>query len=100
MSTKQRIRLNQEKLEKIVFDFLQANYPDFKLKEASLETRMEGSNVTSWWITCEHADGNESIMEDDQVRLLIQEQQGWSRITEHHCKDTEQNGFVLEIEGQ
>lgn len=100
MSTKQRIRLNQENIENLVLGFLQENYPDFKLKEAILETRIDGNDVRSWWVACEHADGNESIMEDDQILLLIQEQQQWSQITQHHSRDTEQDGFVLELEGQ
>ncbi|WP_134701457.1 hypothetical protein [Ammoniphilus sp. YIM 78166] len=102
MSTKTSLRLNQEQIEKMVLDFIKSSEPGFKIEDAVLETSYAGekNEIQSWWVACEHKDGNESIMEDEQILMLIQQQQGWGQIKEHSIVDSEQEGFILQLKGE
>jgi len=96
-----KIRLNQELLEKKVLDFLRSHYPEFKLKDAILETSTGvDEEIRSWWIACEHQDGNESIMEDEQILLMLQQEKGWKKIEKYQVQVTEREGFILEVIGE
>ncbi|RKD25124.1 hypothetical protein BEP19_04715 [Ammoniphilus oxalaticus] len=95
-----RIRFNHEQLEALVLAHLRSQYPQFNLRDAILESSTGvGDEVRSWWIACEHQDGNESIIEDEQILLLIQEDKGWQKIKEHRVSVTEREGFILEVVG-
>ena len=96
-----KIRLNQEQLEKMVLDFLHSHYPEFKLRDAILETSTGvDEEIRSWWIACEHQDGNESIMEDEQILLMIQQEKGWKKVKEYRVEMTDREGFILELIGE
>ena len=96
-----KIRFNQEQLEKMILAYLKSHYPEFKLQDAILEMSTGvDEEIRSWWIACEHQDGNESIMEDEQILLMVQQEKGWKKIEKHHVKVTEQEGFILELVGK
>jgi hypothetical protein len=94
------LKWSQEQLEQMVLSFLQQQHPQFKIKNATLEVQYDGERVSSWWIACEHANGDQSIMEDDQVLLLIGQQQGWKDLIEVNADDFEDKGFVLTVNGK
>lgn len=93
------IKLNQQEIESIVLEYLKSNHPEFKITDATLETESDGKMVKSWWVACEHDNGDESIMEDDQIMLLIQNKHGWKSISEKQLSDSEQEGFALSLKG-
>ena len=96
-----KIRFNHEQLEKLVLSYLQSTYPEFILKDAILEISTGvGDEIRSWWIACEHENGNESIIEDEQILLLIQQDKGWQKLSTNCITLNEQEGFVLEISGE
>ena len=94
------MKWNQEQLEQIVLNYLNDNYPEFQIKEATLETKQNGDQVSSWWIACEHGNGDESLMEDEQVILLLKQQQNWQEISEVKVIDSDQSGFTLSLTGK
>lgn len=100
MGTQMQLRLSQEQIEKMVLDFIKSSQPDFAVQDAMLETSYYGEQIDSWWVACEHKNGDESIMEDEQILLLIQQKQGWEKIVDHHIEDSEEIGFVLKVKGQ
>ncbi|RXT04106.1 hypothetical protein [Ammoniphilus sp. CFH 90114] len=100
MTTGLKLQLNQEQIEKMVLDFIKTSQPEFAVQDAMLETSYIEDRIDSWWVACEHKNGDESIMEDEQILLLIQQKQGWESVVEHHIKDSEQAGFVLEVKGK
>lgn len=100
MGSAKKMRLNQDQIERMVLSYIKSNHPKFKLQDAFLETTVKGDSIASWWISCEHADGNESIMEDEQILLLIQQEKGWKKVTKHQVTDSEQEGFILELQGE
>lgn len=101
MSTKTSVRLTQEQIERMVLDFIKESEPRFMIQDAMLETSYAGGEeIDSWWVACEHKDGNESIMEDEQILMLISQRQGWNKITEQVIHDSEQEGFVLQLKGE
>lgn len=95
-----QMHFTQEQIEKMVLDFIKTSQPDFAVQDAMLETSYFGDQLDSWWVACEHKNGDESIMEDEQILLLIQQKQGWENIVDHHIEDSEEEGFVLHVKGQ
>ncbi|HJV46204.1 MAG TPA: hypothetical protein VJ824_10855 [Bacillota bacterium] len=94
------MKWTQEQLEQLVLQFLKENYPEFQIREATLQAKQTDDRITSWWIACEHGNGDESLMEDEQVILLLQQQQKWKEISEVKVFDTDQQGFVLSVVGR
>ena len=99
MNTNVLVRFTQQQIEKLVFDFISESHPEFKLKEAFMETDIEGNEVKSWWVVCDHQQGNESIMEDEQILELIQHKLRWGSIIEVSASETKE-GFLLELRGK
>ena len=94
-----RFTYTQEQIEKLVVDFLQKEYPKFGIKEGMLETTAEDDQVTNWWVSCVHRDGNESIVEDEEIILFLQQKNNWNKVTNTKIVDNDQ-GFSLTITGE
>ncbi|MBP1933687.1 hypothetical protein [Ammoniphilus resinae] len=94
-----KLTYKQEQIEKLVVDFLQKEYPQFGIREGILETTVEDDQITNWWVSCMHRDGNESLVEDEEIISFLQQENGWNRVTKTKVTDNEQ-GFSLTITGE